>query len=131
MGFLLKTPIINQDSDYTYVCQIFKFSNHFNVSKKEKYSWEILVEPSYYRSKHESFNYWHAFFTKNQSGAELRDKYMPLKNINEYVLNLGIIYRYNLNLKWSVYAMGNVGLMYIDTDTERMKKVLLLVIFLE
>ncbi len=121
-GFSSQNTYISQDSDYKYESQIFKISNHFNLSKKERHSWEILVEPSYYRSKHESFNYWHAFFTKNQSGAELRDEYMPLKNMNEYALNLGIIYRYNLNSNWSVYAMGNVGPMYMDTDTERMKK---------
>lgn len=121
-GFSSQNTYISQDSDYTYENQIFKISNHFNLSKKENHSWEILVEPSYYRSKHESLNYWHEFYTSNNNPDEFRAKYMQLKTINEYVLNLGILYRYKLNSNLSVYAIGNVGPMYIDTDTERLKK---------
>ncbi len=47
---------------------------------------------------------------------------MALKDINEYVLNTGILYRYHLSKKNSLYTYLNVGPMYIDTDTERLKK---------
>ena len=121
-GFSSQNTYLPQDSDYAYSSTIFKISSHFNIAKKKKHSWEILVEPSYYRSNHESFNYWHAFFTKHAEDGMLRDKYMPFKTMNEYVLNMGIIYRYYLNLKSSIYVAGNSGPMYIDTDTERLKK---------
>lgn len=121
VGYASQNTFIKQDSDYTYENQILKFSNHFNWSKKRKHSWEILIEPSYYRSKHQMINYWSVSHTV-ENGDELRAKYMQSKIINEYVLNLGLVYRRYFNLNSSVYATLNTGPMYIDTDTERLKK---------
>jgi hypothetical protein len=121
VGFASQNTFIKQESDYLYENKIVKFSNHFNWSKKRKHSWEILVEPSYYRSKHQMINYW--FISHSVvNGDELRAKFMQPKSINEYVLNVGLVYRRYLNLSSSVYATLNSGPMYIDTDTERLKK---------
>ncbi|WP_445712883.1 acyloxyacyl hydrolase [Flavobacterium sp.] len=120
-GYASQNTFINQDSDYTYETKCIKFSNHFNISKKRKQSWEILIEPSYYRSKHQLLNYWFISHTV-ENGDELRAKFMPLKSMNEYVLNVGVVYRRYLNLNSSVFATLNSGPMYIDTDTERLKK---------
>lgn len=120
-GYASQNTFIKQESDYTYESKIIKFSNHFNWSRKRKHSWEILIEPSYYRSKHQMINYWfisHAV----ENGDELRAKFMQPKTINEYVLNVGLVYRRYLNFNASVYATLNTGPMYIDTDTERLKK---------
>ena len=122
-GISSQNTYVKQDSDYLYENTIFKVSSHFNLSKKRNHAWEISIDPSYYRSKHESLNYWHKFYTDNTTNPDVfRAKYMQLKTINEYALNLGILYRYYINSKLSIYAIGNVGPMYIDTDTERMKK---------
>lgn len=120
-GFASQNTLFKQDSDYSYESKIFKFSNHFLLSAKNKHSWEILVEPSYYKSKHQLFNYW-SIKESGEAAAILRTKYMVLKDINEYVLNLGLIYRYNLTSKSNIYTYLNAGPMYIDTDTERLKK---------
>lgn len=121
LGYASQNTFMNQEWDYTYESKIIKFSNHFNLSRKRKHSWEILVEPSYYRSKHQMINYWFISHTV-PNGDELRAKFMPLKSINEYVLNVGMVYRRYLNLHSSVYATLNSGPMYIDTETERLKK---------
>ena len=121
LGYASQNTYIKQEWDYTYESKIIKFSNHFNWLRKQKHSWEILVEPSYYRSKHQMINYWFISHTV-ENGDELRAKYMQLKTINEYVLNVGLVYRRYLNLNSSVYATLNSGPMYIDTDTERLKK---------
>lgn len=121
VGFASQNTFIKQESDYTYESKVVKFSNHFNWSRKRKHSWEILVEPIYYRSEHQMINYWFISHTV-ENGDELRAKYMQLKSINEYVLNVGLVYRRYLNLNSSVYATLNSGPMYIDTDTERLKK---------
>ena len=121
VGYASQNKILKQDSDYTYESKIIKFSNHFNWSRKRKHRWEILVEPSYYSSKHQLLNYWFISHTV-ANGDELRAKFMPLKTINEYVLNVGVVYRRYLNLNSSVFATLNSGPMYIDTDTERLKK---------
>lgn len=120
-GYASQNTFIKQEADYTYESKIFKFSNHFNFYRKNKNNFEILVEPSYYRSKHQMINYWFIPHTV-ENGDELREKYMKLKSINEYVLNFGIVYRRLLNNSSSVFAVLNSGPMYIDTDTERLKK---------
>ncbi len=121
VGYASQNTFIKQEADYTYENKILKFSNHFNLYRKNKHFFEILIEPSYYRSKHQMINYWFIPHTV-ENGDELREKYMKLKSINEYVLNIGIIYRRNLNNNSSVFAVLNTGPMYIDTDTERLKK---------
>lgn len=121
-GFSSQERFIRQDSDYFYESNIFKISSQLQLRKKNRHTWELLIEPSYYQSKHESLNYWHEFYTSSDIADELRARFMVLKPINEYVLNLGLIYRYYLKEDWSCYALGNVGPMYIDTETERLKK---------
>ena len=121
IGFASQNTFIKQEWDYTYENKIVKFSNHFNLSRKRKHSWEILVEPSYYRSEHQMINYWFISHTV-ENGDELRAKYMRLKSINEYTLHLGLVYRRYLDFNSSVYATLNTGPMYIDIETERLKK---------
>lgn len=121
-GYASQNTFLKQDSDYTYQSNAFKISTHFNFFKKKMHSWELLLEPSYYSSKHESLNYWHKFYTTSATPDAYRAQFMKMKNMNEYVLNLGVIYRYFLNQNVSLYALGNVGPMYIDTDTEMLKK---------
>ena len=120
-GHASQNTFIKQESDYRYESKIVKLSNHFNWSRKRKHSWEILVEPSYYQSKHQMINYWFISHTVVNAG-ELRAKFMQPKSINEYVLNVGIVYRRYLNFNSSLFATLNSGPMYIDTDTERLKK---------
>lgn len=120
-GFASQNTYIRQDSDYTYENNVFKISTHFNLYKNKNHGWELLIEPSYYKSKHQMINYWSISHTV-VNGDELRANFMKLKSMNEYVLNLGVVYRYFLNQNLSLYALGNVGPMYIDTDTERLKK---------
>ncbi len=120
-GISAQNKYLKQDSDYIYESKIYKFSNHFNLSKKRNHSWELFVEPSFYRSEHQLINYWFISHTV-VNGDELRAQFMPHKYINEYVLNLGLIYRYNICAKTTLYTLFNVGPMYIDTDTERLRK---------
>lgn len=121
-GFSAQNKYIRQDSDYMYKSNIFKFSNHFHLYKKPKYAWEITAEASYYSSKHECYNIWHEYFTSSSDIEGERARFLPLKHMNEYVLNFGILYRRRLTDSFSAYATGSVGPMYIDTDSERLKK---------
>ncbi|RZA04357.1 MAG: DHA2 family efflux MFS transporter permease subunit, partial [Moraxellaceae bacterium] len=63
--------------------------------------------------------YWFISHTV-ENGDELRAKFMRMKTINEYVLNLGIVYRRYLTSNSSVLATLNTGPMYIDTETDQM-----------
>lgn len=121
-GYAANDKFIAQDSDYRYDNTIYKFSAHYSLITKPKHTWELSIEPSYYSSKHESFNPWQKFYVSVDNPDYYREKYMKLKSMNEYVLNLGLIYRYLISKDISVYALGNVGPMYMDTDTEMLKK---------
>lgn len=121
-GFASQNTVLKQDSDYTYETTVFKISSHFSLYKRRKHSFEFLIEPSYYKSQHKSLNYWHEFYTSSDTPDVFRERYMKLKDMNEYVLNLGLIYRYYLKPNFSAYVLGNVGPMYIDTDTEMLRK---------
>lgn len=116
-----QNTFLKMDSDYLYEYSAYKLPFHFLWSKKDRHSWEILIEPSYYQSKHQLYNYWFISHLV-ANGDELRRKFMPLKNINEYVCNLGLMYRYYFKDNLSIYYLLNVGPMYIDTETERLAK---------
>lgn len=120
-GYSAQNKFIKQEYDYFYESKIFKISNHFMLRNRPNYNLELLIEPSYYRSKHQMLNYWFISHTV-ENGDELRAKYMKMKDINEYVLNVGLMYRRKLSDKHSLYAYLNSGPMYIDTETERLKK---------
>jgi len=120
-GYASQNTFIKQENDYTFESKIVKFSNHFKLHRSNKNQFEILIEPSYYKSQHQMLNFWYISHTVENSD-ELRAKYMTLKSINEYVLNIGILYRRLLSSNSSVFAILNSGPMYIDTDTERLKK---------
>lgn len=121
-GYGSSGKYIRQDSDYRYDNQSLKISTHFLWSKKNKHRWEVLIEPTIYRSKHESFNPWQAYFTSIPNADEMREKFMPFKRLNEYSLNFGVLYRRHVSNNFSVYTYANIGPMYIDTETERIKK---------
>ncbi len=121
-GFSAQNKYIRQDSDYLYNSNTYKFSNHFHLYKKNRYSWEITAEASYYKSKHECYNIWHEYFTSSSNIEAERARFLPLKDMNEYVLNFGILYRGWLSENLSFYANGSIGPMYIDTGSERLKK---------
>lgn len=121
-GYASQGKYIKQDSDYRYDNQSFKISSHFLWSKKNKHAWEVLVEPTFYRSRHESFNPWQDYFTSVSNPEEMREKLMPFKRMREYALNIGLLYRRYLTDHFSAYTYLNVGPMYIDSETERLKK---------
>lgn len=120
-GYSAQNKFVKQEYDYFYESKIFKISNHFMLRNKPNYNLELLVEPSYYMSKHQMTNYWFISHTV-ENGDELRAKYMKMKDVNEYALNIGLMYRRKLSENQSLYAYLNSGPMYIDTETERLKK---------
>ena len=87
--------------------EFLKFPIILCCENKPKYNLELLIEPSYYRSKHQMTNYWFISHTV-PNGDELRAKYMQMKDMNEYALNTGLLYRRKLSEKNSLYAYINL-----------------------
>lgn len=107
--------------DYTYDIQFYKAQLNYLVKELGKFGFEINVEPSYYRTKHQLLNKY--FVSPEEPDYEdKRETFMKLKAMNEYVLGIGLIVRYPLFNAFSVSILGSIGPMYIDTETERMAK---------
>lgn len=108
-------------TDYIYNPTGYKFLINRPL-RTGKLNLEIQFEPSLYRAKHQLLN---EGFVQPDYGPDYLLKrviYMKPKIITEYVLNIGIVIRYNLNDTFSCFLFGSIGPTYSDTDTERMTK---------
>lgn len=110
------------DNDYSYELQFYKGQINYVFKTKGKFSFELNFEPSIYITKHQLLN--KHFVTPNDGDdyLEQRERLTKKKTMKEYVLGIGFIYRYKLVDNLSIYALGSVGPMIIDTETERMAK---------
>lgn len=106
--------------DYSYEIQFYKIQINYKLIESKKWSFEVNVEPSYYQAEHQLLNMYYVRPEMYDDYLEKREEFTKKKIINEYVLNIGIVARYKIYKSFSIYAMGSVGPMYSDTDTERM-----------
>lgn len=51
-----------------------------------------------------------------------REKYTKLKDVKEYVLNIGFLVRKPVFKAASIYVLGSIGPMITDTETERLSR---------
>ena len=108
--------------DYTHEVDFYKIQINYLLKTKRKWNFEINIEPAFYISEHQLLNKW---FIKPNTGddyLEQRDLHTQKRIIKEYVLNLGILARYKISNKFSVYSLGSVGPMISDKATERLAK---------
>ncbi len=119
-GFGTQESFPFDSNDYTYDVQFYKLQFNYLVIQRTKWNFEVNIEPSYYLAEHQLLNKFYVRPDQGDDYLEKREEFTTKKNINEYVLNLGIIARYRVYNNISVYAIGSVGPMYSDTDTERM-----------
>lgn len=110
------------DNDYLYELQFYKGQINYVFKTKGEFSFELNFEPSIYITKHQLLN--KHFITPDDGDdyLEQRERLTKKKTMKEYVLGIGIIARYYLIDDLSIYALGSVGPMIIDTETERMAK---------
>ena len=119
-GFGTQESFPFNSTDYSYDVQFYKFQVNYLAIQRSKWNFEVNIEPSYYLAEHQLLN---KYYVKPEDGddyLEKREAFTQKKNINEYVLNIGLIARYKIYKSISIYALGSVGPMYSDTDTERM-----------
>jgi len=119
-GFGTQQSYPFNSKDYTYDVEFYKIQVNYLISKKRKWSFEINVEPSIYINEHQLLNKYYVQPNDGDDYLEKREEFTQLKQLNEYVLNLGFLTRYDLFNNFSTYILGSVGPMYSDTDTERM-----------
>lgn len=119
LGFACGTGEELENNDYTYTNSFYKIHLAFVVGKTKHVGFEAVLQPEINLGTHQLLN---KYFVKpdEPNYEELREKYTKLKDVNSYILNIGIIVRTPLSEGVSVYALGSIGPMLTDTETERL-----------
>jgi len=119
-GFGTQESFPFNSKDYSYDVQFYKLQFNYLMIERIKWNFELNIEPSYYLAEHQLLNEYYVRPDQGDDYLEKREEFTAKKYINEYVLNLGLIARYKIYNNISAYALGSVGPMYSDSDTERM-----------
>ncbi|WP_433836594.1 acyloxyacyl hydrolase [Flavobacterium anhuiense] len=107
--------------NYTFKNHFYKVQIYFKLKEIESFQYQILVQPEINFAEHQLLNF---YFVKSETPnyQQKRDEYARLKDIREYVLNCGFLVRKPVGKVFSFYALGSIGPMITDTETERMSK---------
>lgn len=110
-----------KNSNYTYSNNYYKLQLYYEVQQTKAFKYEVLIQPEVNFAKHQLLNF---YFVKpdDSNYIEKRERYTKLKDIKEYVLNIGYLMRKPILKTASIYVLGSVGPMIIDTETERLSK---------
>lgn len=110
-----------KNRNYTYSNRYVKGQLYYTFKKTKNFEFQILVEPEINFATHQLLNLY--FVTPDQPNfEEKRDRFTKLKDIREYVLHVGFIVRKPLSKTVSIYALGSIGPLITDTETERLSK---------
>jgi hypothetical protein len=110
------------NTDYTYTNSYIQAQVYYTLNPGKRWQYQIAIQPEVNFARHRLKNYYFVKPEDDPNYEEKRDEYMKLKDIHEYILNVAFFARYNLTKGFSMYAMGNVGPMITDTETERLTK---------
>jgi len=110
-----------KNKNYIFDNHFYKLQVYYNLKENKNIQYQILLQPEINFARHKLLN---LYFVKPETAdfEEKRITYTQLKKIHEYVLNVGFLVRKPINEKFSVYALGSIGPMITDTETERMSE---------
>lgn len=106
--------------NYTHNVTFYKAIFNYRFKKAKNWAFEFTGEPSYNIVEHQLVNKWFIQPSDGEDYLVQREIFTQKRTFNEYVLNLGLIARYRLFNKLSVYAVGTVGPMVASKKTERL-----------
>jgi len=119
VGYGIGSEIKN--SDYTYTNRYLKGQFYYAFKTTKHFRFELLLQPEINFATHQLLNLY--FVTPDEHDFEAkRQAYTKLKDIREYVLNVGLVVRKPITDDFSVYALLSIGPMITDTETERLSK---------
>lgn len=110
------------NANYIYNTEYYKVQISSVIASKNKFKLEYNIEPSLYTSEHQLLN---PHFIQSKHGKnylEQRDTYTEKRVFKEYVLNLGLTFKYEIAKKLAPYLLISIGPLFSDADTERLKK---------
>lgn len=108
------------NDNYNFEVNFFKIQIYKPLIQA-KFDLELLFQPEYNRAHHQLLN--ESFIPLSDPDyLEKRDLFTTRRPINEYALNIGMLTRYHLSEKVSVYILGSIGPLIADAETERQAK---------
>ncbi len=108
--------------DYSYDIQFYKIQILYHLKEKKNWLLEINIEPSLYLTEHILLNEYYIQPRHGLDYLEQRTEMVKKKQINEYVLGLGILLSHKTLNKLNTYILGSVGPMVNNKGTERLAK---------
>lgn len=110
-----------KNSNYTYTNQSLKLQLYYRIKDSKKFKYEIVLQPELNFATHQLLNM--DFVGPDEPDYIVkREKYTKLKDVKEYVLNIGFLVRKPVFKSSSIYLFGSIGPMITDTETERLSK---------
>jgi hypothetical protein len=110
-----------KNNDFSHTNSYYKFQFNYAIKESKVFKYELLLEPEVNFATHQLLNVY--FIRENDPNyIEKRQKFSNLRNIKEYVLNVGFILRKPISKSFSLYLLGSVGPMIIDKEMERLSK---------
>jgi hypothetical protein len=121
VGYSQQDIIPFNDDDYAHTSRYIKLQLGKEVWIKDRQSLEVLIEPSVYFVEHQLLNLF--FITPSTPNFQAqRDLFTQNRSYEEYALNLGLVYGYELTDRFKAYGMISIGPMTATAATERQKK---------
>ncbi|MCD0466221.1 acyloxyacyl hydrolase [Flavobacterium sp. ENC] len=107
--------------NYTFTNHFYKAQLCYRLKETRNFQYEILVQPEVNFGAHQLLNF---YFVKPEEPdyIEKRARYVQLKDVHEYVLNIGFLIRKPISERFSFYLLASIGPMITDTETERMSE---------
>lgn len=110
-----------KNTDYTYTNRYLKGQLYYAFGSLKSFQLELLVQPEVNFATHQLLNLY--FVTPEEHDFEAKRKaYTKLKDIREYVLNVGLVIRKPITDNFSIYVLLSAGPMVTDTETERLSR---------
>ena len=122
MGFYYGFGSEFKNRDYTFNNQYYKVQFNYLIKETKTFKYEIVViQPELNLAKHQLINPY--FITPaDPYYIEKRERFSKINNINQYVLNLGLIFRKPISKSLSLFVLGSFGPMISASETERLSK---------
>nr|WP_294935155.1 acyloxyacyl hydrolase [uncultured Flavobacterium sp.] len=121
LGFAYGYGTQLRDRDFTYTNRFYKIQLGYLLKTARYFTYEVILQPEVNFGEHQLLNMY--FVQPDEPDYEAqRERFTKLKDIHDYILNVGVVVRKPISKTFSVYILGSVGPMITDTETERLSK---------
>ncbi|WP_310379246.1 acyloxyacyl hydrolase [Flavobacterium sp.] len=108
-----------KNRNYSFTNNYYKLSINYKLKKTKNFIYEVVLQPEINFATHQLLNFY--FITPDDPNyIEKRNKFTKLKDINQYILNVGFAIRKPITRTFSIAILASVGPMISNKETERL-----------